>query len=72
MVAKTGRTDRANLHTPIWKPRSKHSAPEFQSIQQFCLQLDIVSEREKNKPKNADAQVWSDARGDQKPETLLA
>ena len=35
MVAKRGLTNR--------EKRSKHSAVEFQSIQQFWLQLDIVS-----------------------------
>ena len=37
MVAKRGLTNRANVHTPMWKSRL------FQSIQQFWLQLDIVS-----------------------------
>ena len=43
MVAKRGLTNRANVHTPIWKTRLKYNTAEFQSIQQFWLQLDIVS-----------------------------
>ena len=45
MVAKRGCTNQANVHTPIymWKSRLNHSTAEFQSIQQFWLQLDIVS-----------------------------
>ena len=31
------------IHTPIWKIRLKHSTAEIQLIQQFWLQLDIVS-----------------------------
>ena len=33
----------AKTHTPVSKRRLKHSTLEFQSIQQFWLQLDIVS-----------------------------
>ena len=40
---------------------------EFQSIQQFWLQLDIVSYSQNKLIKNADARVWGDAREDQKP-----
>ena len=43
MVAKRGLTNWANVHTPMWKSRLKHSAAEIQSIQQFWLQLGIVS-----------------------------
>ena len=43
MVAKRGLTNQANIHTHMWKSRLKHSTAEFQSIQQFWLQLDIVS-----------------------------
>ena len=43
MVAKRGHTNRASVHTPMWKSHLKHSMAEFQSIQQFWLQLDIVS-----------------------------
>ena len=44
MVAKTGRTKRANIHTPTRKKSHlKHSAAELQSIQQFWLQVDIIS-----------------------------
>ena len=42
MVAKSGLTNRANVHTPMWKSL-KHSTADFQLIQQFWLQLDIVS-----------------------------
>ena len=37
----------------------KHSTAEIQTIQQFWLQLDIVSEPKK-KIKNADTRVWGD------------
>ena len=47
MVAKWGCTDRANVHTRMWKSRLKHSTAELQSIQQFLLQLDIDSEPKK-------------------------
>ena len=43
MVAKRSLTNRANVHTPMWKSCLKHSTAEFQSNQQFWLQLDIVS-----------------------------
>ena len=43
MVAKRGLTNRTNVHTHMWKGRLKHSTAELQSIQQFGLQLDIVS-----------------------------
>ena len=43
MVAQRGLTNRANVHTLCEKSRLKHSAAEFQSIQQFWLQWDIVS-----------------------------
>ena len=33
MVAKRGRTNRANRHTPMWKSQLKHGTAEFQSIQ---------------------------------------
>ena len=42
MVAKRGLTNRANVHT-LCKSCLKHSPAEFQSLQQFWLQLDIVS-----------------------------
>ena len=32
-----------NVHTPMWKSHLKHSMAEFQSIQRFWLQLEIVS-----------------------------
>ena len=69
MVAKRGHTNQANVHTPtcVWKRRLKHSTAEFQSIQQFLL----LQKKKKKKTKNADAQVWGDARGDQKLETFL-
>ena len=57
MVAKRGHTNRANIHTPVWKSNLKHNAAEFQSIQQFWL---------KKNPNNAGARVWGDTRGDQK------
>ena len=50
MVAKRGLSNQANVHTPMWKC-SKHSKAEFQSIQQFWLQLDIVSQHKKYKYK---------------------
>ena len=43
MVAKRCLTNRANVHTPMWKRYLKHSAAEFQSIQQFLMQLDIIT-----------------------------
>ena len=50
MVAKRSLTNRANVYTPMWKKSSlKHSTAEFQSIQQFWLQLDIVSSQNKEK-----------------------
>ena len=75
--------NRADVHYPMWESRLKHSMAEFQSIQQFGLQLDIVSIKNtieyhfiekiffsiKMKAKNADAWVWDDARADQKPAT---
>ena len=61
-----------NVHTPMWKSHLKHSMAEVQSIQQFWLQLDIVSQtKKKEKIKNADARVWGDVCGDQKPESLF-
>ena len=42
MVAKRGRTNWANVHIPMWKSNLKHSTTEFQLIQQFLQQLDIV------------------------------
>ena len=71
MVAKRGLTNRANVHIPMWKSCLKHSTAEIQSIHQFWLQLDMVSEQKKKKIQNADAQVWDDARRDQKPETFV-
>ena len=50
----------------MWKGRLKHSTAEFQPIQKFWLQLDIVSEQKTIK--NADARVGDDARGEQKPD----
>ena len=38
-LAKRGFTNWANVHTPMWKSRLKHSVAEFQSIQEFWLQL---------------------------------
>ena len=35
MVAKRGLTNWANVHTPLWKSRLKHSTAEIQSIKQF-------------------------------------
>ena len=35
IVAKRGLTNRANVRTPVWKCRLKHSTAEFQLIQQF-------------------------------------
>ena len=43
MVAMRGHTNRANVSIPMCKSHLKHSTAEFQSIQQFWLQLDIVS-----------------------------
>ena len=40
---KRGLTNRANILIRHLKSRLKHSVAEFQSIQQFRLQLDIVS-----------------------------
>ena len=66
MVAKRGLTNQANVHTPtcMWTSCLKHSTAEFESIQQLWLQ-------KKQKIKNADAQVWGNMRGDQKPDTFL-
>ena len=36
MVAKGGRTNRANVYTSMWKSSLKHTAAEF-PIQQFLL-----------------------------------
>ena len=47
MVAKRGLTNRANVHTPMWKSHLKNSTAEFQSIQQFWLQLDIAKKIKK-------------------------
>ena len=33
MVAMRGLTNRANVHTPVWKSRLKHSTAEIQAIQ---------------------------------------
>ena len=56
--------------TPMWKSHLQHSTAEFQSIQQFWLQLDIVSylPPKKNPTKIADKQVWGNVSGDQKME----
>ena len=43
MAAKRGLTNQENVYTPRWKSRLKHSAAEFQLMQQFWLQLVIVS-----------------------------
>ena len=43
IVAKRRLTNQANIHTPMTTSHLKHSIAEFQSIQQFGLQLDIVS-----------------------------
>ena len=37
MVAKRALRNWANVHTPMWKSRSKHSTAEFKSIQQRFL-----------------------------------
>ena len=68
MVAQRGRTNQANIHTPMWRSYLKHSAAEFQ----FWLQLDIVSEQTKKKTKNDEVHAWDDTRGDQKPETFIS
>ena len=47
MVAKRGFTNQANVHTSMWKSHLKHSTAQFQSIQQFWLQLDIVLKQKK-------------------------
>ena len=43
MVAKRGCTNRANVHTPMWKSHLKYSASEFQSIQQFWLAIGCIA-----------------------------
>ena len=43
LAIKRGLTNWANVHTSKWKFYLKHSTAEFQSIQQFPLQLDIDS-----------------------------
>ena len=72
-------------HTKVWWLREasqsgktfiplceKHSMAEFQAIQQFWLQLDVVSQQKKlTKIEKADPRVCGDVSGDQKPETLL-
>ena len=71
MVAKRDRTNRANIQTPLWKSRLKHSAAEFQFDSAILLQVDIVSEQKKNrKLKIPTHWVWDDAREDQKPRTF--
>ena len=67
-VAKRGLTNRANVHTPMWKSRLKHSAAEFQLIQQFWLQLDIVSSK-KNLKENYKCRHAGLRRCTRKPET---
>ena len=53
MVAKRGRTNRANVHYPYMK-----------KFQQFWLQLDIIlkknkkKKKKKTKTKNSDSRVW--------------
>ena len=43
MVDKRGRTNRTNVHTPMWKKWFKNTVvADFQSIQQYWLQLDII------------------------------
>ena len=37
MVSERGLTNRASIHTPMWNSHLKHSAVEFQLIQQFWL-----------------------------------
>ena len=58
----------------MWKGRLKHSTAVFKLIH---LQFQILAATEyrfiakqKQKIKNADARVWDDARGDQKPESF--
>ena len=37
-------TNQVNIYTPMWKSHLQHdSTAEFQSIQQFWMQLDIIS-----------------------------
>ena len=44
---KRGLANRANVHTPTLRSHLKHSTAELQSIQQFWLQLDVVSSQKK-------------------------
>ena len=69
MVAKRGLTNRANVYTPMWKCRLKHSTAEFQWIQQIFAAIGHRFIANKKKIKNTDERVWGDACGDQKPET---
>ena len=59
------------MFIPMWKSRLKHSTAEFQSIQQFGLQLNIVSKKKQRNIKSADVRVRGNAREDQKPETFM-
>ena len=54
----------------MWKGHLKHSTTEFKSIQHFWHNFREEKKKKNKNKKNADARVWGDACGDQKPETF--
>ena len=68
MVAKRGRTDRANVHTPYVTKLFKTVWQNSNRSSNFgCNWTSFHSN--KNNNKNADARVWGNPRGDQKMDT---
>ena len=64
IVANRGLTNLTNVHTPMWISRIPIDPAILAAIEhRFIAKKKII--------KNANALIWGDTRGDQKPETFL-
>ena len=67
MVAKRGLTDRANVHTPLWKKsfKTQHGRIRIDPAILPAIGHRFIAN------KKGDTQVWGDTCGDKKPETVF-
>ena len=70
MVAKRGLTNQAYVHTPYVKTsfKTQHGRIPIDPAISAAIGHRFIAHKKEQKIKNAEARVWGDARGDQKPE----
>ena len=71
LYTKRGLTNRENIHTHYVKKSFKTQHGRIPIDPAILAAIGHRFIAKKNKNKNADARVWGDTRGDQKPETLF-